>query len=195
MNRGGLAEAIEPQPQAVRQVDGVQNGQQGRDFQDWLFASYFPCSALLKRPPPITWAFDMGNVPSDDARRTANGFIGKYGYNRMDPEDRCFARYTGGGRAVTVSDHGFRILERDPIFDRPIDWPAQDYSRNPLTVGANALPSSVDSAGLIAKRDVFQTCSPYELFEILDEDQANEAFYAWQLANAEDEDEYYAIKH
>lgn len=113
----------------------------------------------------------------------------------MDPPDRCFARFTAGGRGVTVSDHGFRVLEEDNIFSGPTNWPKQDFSQDPLTVRANVLPTSVDSAGFVAKRDVYQTCSPEEFYEYLDADEADEAFYNYQLANAEDEEEYHAIKH
>lgn len=40
----------------------------GQDFQFWLLAEWWPCSSLMKAPPPITWS--IGSVGANDPRRT-----------------------------------------------------------------------------------------------------------------------------
>lgn len=67
-------------PQALRMLNGNENGRQGRDYQDWLEAVWEPCSSLLQRPPPITW--EIGAIPANDARATSNAIIPKYGVSK-----------------------------------------------------------------------------------------------------------------
>ncbi|KAF9888495.1 hypothetical protein FE257_008602 [Aspergillus nanangensis] len=157
---GSLDEAQNYQPQAVRQIDGDVNGLQGADFQSWLAATWMPCSNLLQSPPPITWAFD-GPHPGDN-RLVANGVIGQYGFNSMLPNHRCFPKYRDSNAAIeTISDHGFRVDLQDPLFDAPINWPSQDYGRNPANIAANAMPTSVNSANYLKKRadEITATCA------------------------------------
>ncbi|KAF9889730.1 hypothetical protein FE257_007036 [Aspergillus nanangensis] len=201
----GLVEAAKPNVQGVRQVDGIQNGQQGRDYLDWLLATWMPCSALLGRPPLITWSIDMSAVPNNDARRTAASFLQKYGFDRQDPSGRCFPRVaTGGGGTTTIADHGFRVLEWDDILTNPINWPRQAYSGAP---DLNALPTSVNSVGFLGRRDLgleldggfsamFDEGEEGEEGEdgvdvqYLEDEEWDELMFAYQLSQAEDEEEY-----
>lgn len=65
-------------PQALRLLDGNENGRQGRDWQDFLSAEWTPCSILLNSKPPVTWR--IGLPPNTaDPRLTTNAFIPKYG--------------------------------------------------------------------------------------------------------------------
>jgi hypothetical protein len=64
-------------PQALRLLDGNENGRQGRDWQDFINAEWYPCSALLSSAPPVTWR--IGLPDATDPRRTTNAFIPKYG--------------------------------------------------------------------------------------------------------------------
>ncbi|KAL5364001.1 hypothetical protein BJX96DRAFT_178581 [Aspergillus floccosus] len=153
-----------------RQVDGDVNGQQGADFKSWLAATWVPCSILLNSPPPITWAFD-GPHPGDN-RLVANGVIGRYGFNSMLPDHRCFPKYRDSNGAIqTISDHGFRVDLEDPLFDALINWPKQDYGRNPAGIAANDMPTSVDSVNYLRKRaeEMTATCAepvpPYPSIE------------------------------
>lgn len=50
-----LRESMAFAKQALRAVDGNENGAQGNDWGYWLLATWYPCSTLLGAPPPITW--------------------------------------------------------------------------------------------------------------------------------------------
>lgn len=77
-----LCEAWNNQPQAIRKVDGVQNGAQGANFNYWRLAEYVPCLLYQVLPPPIHWNFDSALLPGNDPRRSAAaGFIRRYGVN------------------------------------------------------------------------------------------------------------------
>ncbi|GKT65401.1 hypothetical protein ColTof4_03835 [Colletotrichum tofieldiae] len=66
----------------------------------------------------------------------------------------CYATYTpAAGNPSTVSDHGFRVLSDDPLF-QDHNWPAQTYREDPLTQ-ANR-PTSVNSANWVKRTEVFQ---------------------------------------
>lgn len=54
--------------QALRAIDGDENGRQGRDWQQWLTASWYPCSTLMGVPPPITWSIGNAVNPSEPRR-------------------------------------------------------------------------------------------------------------------------------
>jgi hypothetical protein len=89
-------------PQVIRQLDGIENGLQGKiprvplpacltssspDFptgRDWGYfirASITPCKSLLglraSDPLPVTWR--IGPLPAGGGRGNVNGFIQKYG--------------------------------------------------------------------------------------------------------------------
>jgi hypothetical protein len=57
-------------PQALRELDGNENGAQGRDWQLWLAAVWYPCSALLQAPPPVTWRIGDPPVETPERLRT-----------------------------------------------------------------------------------------------------------------------------
>ena len=83
----------------------------------------------------------------------------------MDPPNRCFARYTAGGRGVTVSDHGFRVDQLDTMFYAPTNWNGgntQSWRADPLTAAAGDLPTDVDSAGHMKKRTLLPEWEVYE---------------------------------
>lgn len=137
----------------------------------------------------------MSAVPNNDARKTATIFLRKYGYDRQDPPDRCFARVTGGGQVVTISDHGFRVLAMDDIFYSPINWPLQDYSASPNQGGA-ALPTNVNSAGFLAKRDKKSMDMDIDPdVGYLDDEDWEKYALAYELGNAEDEEQCREILH
>ena len=82
------------------------------------------------------------------------------------------AKYRDSNGAIqTISDHGFRVDLEDPLFDAPINWPKQDYGRNPAGIGANDMPTSVDSVDYLRKRaeEMTATCAepvpPYPSIE------------------------------
>lgn len=54
--------------QALRAIDGDENGRQGRDWQQWLTASWYPCSTLMGVPLPITWSIGNAVNPSEPRR-------------------------------------------------------------------------------------------------------------------------------
>jgi chitinase len=63
--------------QALRMVNGNENGRQGADFNAFISASFMPCSSLLDSAPPVTWK--IGTIPVGDPRAGAIGIIPKYG--------------------------------------------------------------------------------------------------------------------
>ncbi|KAL9045767.1 MAG: hypothetical protein Q9214_001250 [Letrouitia sp. 1 TL-2023] len=170
-----LRESANFAQQALRAIDGGENGAQGQDFQFWLLAEWWPCSSLKKAPPPITWS--IGSVGANDPRRTgasspslssvpsstyprlakiltlalaANSkTIAKYGFDSVSGRSQCWATYTlsANGPETTVRDHGFRVGVDDPLFGG--NWPRQNYSPLPA---ASAHPTDVASAAYVKKR-------------------------------------------
>jgi hypothetical protein len=76
-------------PQALRMLNGNENGNQAGDFQAFLSASFQPCSTLLGYAPPVTWK--IGDIPLGDPRVGANGIIPKYGVSSTS-RPRVFGR-------------------------------------------------------------------------------------------------------
>lgn len=136
-------------------------------------AEWTPCSALRKalgKPkPPVTWEFNTDALAAGDPRLDANaGFIQKYGFNSMVPGDRCFARFTAGGRGVTISDNGFRVDVMDTMFFAPLMYNgghAQNWRANPLAVAAGQLPTDVNSAQWLRKRTLLPEDEAWELMD------------------------------
>lgn len=143
-----LKESMAFAKQALRAVDGNENGAQGNDWGYWLQATWFPCSTILGQPPPITWEVPTGTLPASDPRRTndAQKVIAKYGFDSTSGLAPCYATYTpAGAQESPVPDHGFRVLRDDPLF-LAHNWPAQNWVPDPLGLAANARPTSVNSA-------------------------------------------------
>ncbi|KAF3032485.1 hypothetical protein E8E12_000608 [Didymella heteroderae] len=123
-------------------------------------AEWTPCSilrkALGKPKPPVTWEFNTDALPQYDMRLDDDAcFLQKYGFNSMVPGNRCFTRYTAGGRGVTISDHGFRVDIVDTMFFSPLmynDGETQNWRANPLTAAVGSIPTNVDSVEWLRKR-------------------------------------------
>ncbi|KAH7093148.1 hypothetical protein FB567DRAFT_575909 [Paraphoma chrysanthemicola] len=143
--------------QALRLSDGNnKNGRQGRDWQDFINAEWFPCSFLLKSSPPVTWAIESP-MNASDPRLTTNAFIPKYGFDSASDRDQCWATYTlPRGQTSVISDHGFRGQSGpdfpDPMFAQSVGYPRQAYRVDPDGLAANARPTSVASAQWLKKR-------------------------------------------
>ncbi|KAL8951478.1 MAG: hypothetical protein Q9222_002555 [Ikaeria aurantiellina] len=144
-----LQESANFAQQALRALDGDENGRQGADFNNFLSASWAPCSALKKSNPPITWK--IGNPPNaNDPRATAVAAktIAKYGFDSVSGLAQCWPTYSiGSGPQTTVKDHGFRVGVDDPLFGG--NWPAQNYRTVPA---ASAHPTDVNSVAYVKKR-------------------------------------------
>ncbi|ORY13819.1 hypothetical protein BCR34DRAFT_662986 [Clohesyomyces aquaticus] len=157
---GSLAEGRIPQPQICRLVNGPANGRQGTDFGQWLEAQWKPCSEYKKNvckhkdEPPITWAFDPVN-PRTGARNDGKHFIYAYGFEPQTASSICFATYEFQSNKQkllsTIYDHGFRVLNNDPMFSSPYNHPQQNYKTNP----AAPYPTEVDEVPY-RKRDLIE---------------------------------------
>ncbi|KAI0600742.1 glycoside hydrolase family 18 protein [Biscogniauxia sp. FL1348] len=141
--------------QALRAIDGNENGAQGNDWGYWLLATWYPCSTVLGQPPPVTWAIDDSKLGASDGRKTAaaDKVIAKYGFDSTSGLDACYATYTdpGSSSETPVPDHGFRVLRDDSLFNKH-NWPQQNWAPDPVNVAAKDRPTSVASANW--KRDV-----------------------------------------
>ncbi|OKL55832.1 hypothetical protein UA08_08920 [Talaromyces atroroseus] len=155
---GALIEGRLPNSQACRLVNGPANGRQGTDFQQFLLAQWTPCSSYKQNEcgtpnpdVPITWAFS-----GMDANRIAGSnvpphFVQHYGFDSQTVGSECWATATfndpsGNPVVSTVTDHGFRVLNGDPmITSANYDWPLQSYRPSPYA-GQPDQPSSIASA-------------------------------------------------
>lgn len=143
-----LKESMAFAQQALRAVDGNENGAQGSDWQFWLYATWYPCSTILGYPPEVTWEVPTATLPASDPRRTNDPakVIAKYGFDSSSGLAACYATFTpAAGAPSPVPDHGFRVLRDDPLF-MAHGWPTQSWVADPLGLAANALPTSVNSA-------------------------------------------------
>ncbi|GIJ83219.1 hypothetical protein Asppvi_001739 [Aspergillus pseudoviridinutans] len=147
-----LEEAGRGAYQVVRFVNGQANAAQGQDWNNWLVATWTPCSQLRathgKSAPPITWSF--GPFQEGDrrinARTDGEHFIEAYGFNSQIRGGECWATYTyTTTEKVSISvvvDQGFRALPDDPMFRKPYVWPSFNNYKKP--------PSSTNLPRLIA---------------------------------------------
>jgi chitinase len=85
---GAWTEGWNNHPQFVRLVNGKANGDQGKDFQQWKYAVWTPCSLYRKAvcgiatpEPPITWDFDLMFMDRHrmNAKTDGSHFIERYG--------------------------------------------------------------------------------------------------------------------
>lgn len=108
-----LLESCQWAMQVIRQLDGDENGRQGRDWQDWLYATWWLCSEKLNSPPPVTWAIGMDAVGDDDGRKTAapNEVIRKYGFDSSSGKGPCYGSWAPANSVNP--DHGFRVMNAD----------------------------------------------------------------------------------
>lgn len=163
---GVLRQARKPNNQICRLVNGPARGRQGNDFQAWSRAEWDPCSNFRRHTchstddgPPVTWR--IGAPPAGDNRNVSQSagshFLGKYGFDSQTAGSICCATADmGKGVTSTVSDHGFRALNNDPLFtNRAYSWPLQDYQSNPTKNGV-VLPHDIASANW-QKRQVVQS--------------------------------------
>lgn len=74
--------------------------------------------------------------------------------------DRPPAHYDDNGVTSVIPDHGFRVYRDDPLFRWGIQWPFQDYGRDPNLLQAADMPTSVNSVNYLRKRahDLTVTC-------------------------------------
>ncbi|KAI1105614.1 hypothetical protein F4804DRAFT_341082 [Jackrogersella minutella] len=146
---GNLRESGNLSPQACRLVNGMANRKQGIDYKGWKSAQWSKCSQyrssacnITDNGPPATWKFG----PLNGKRGSGRGkhFIDAFGFDAQTPHSLCFASYTytvGHGTTtsetkVTTSntmiiDHGFRVLEDDPMYGTAYKWPRQSWRIDP----------------------------------------------------------------
>ncbi|KAL8808894.1 MAG: hypothetical protein Q9200_003921, partial [Gallowayella weberi] len=143
-----LQESADFAQQALRSLDGAENGKQGQDWQFWLLAEWWPCSSLMNAPPPITWS--IGDPVGANDPRTAAApakTIARYGFDSVSGQAQCWPTYSlNGGPQTTIKDHGFRVGGDDPLFGA---WPSQNYRTLPQ---ASVHPTDVSSAAFVKKR-------------------------------------------
>ncbi|KAK8067767.1 glycoside hydrolase family 18 protein [Apiospora saccharicola] len=158
---GDLEESGGGQPQACRLVNGPANAAQGGDYSAWKRAQWRPCSSYRRtecniqdRGPPATWKFG----PLNGNRGGGNGkhFLNAYGFDSQTPNSACFATYKynqqGGTEATsTPVDHGFRVLDDDPMYGQAYGWPRQNWRDDPRPVGGNR-PYNIQP-GVFQKRE------------------------------------------
>ena len=137
--------------QVIRQLDGDENGRQGRDWQDWLYATWWLCSEKLNSPPPVTWAIGMDAVGDDDGRKTAapNEVIRKYGFDSSSGKGPCYGSWAPANSVNP--DHGFRVMNADLLIVAH-GWPRQNYRLDADGLAPSDRLTSVNSAAYI-KRD------------------------------------------
>lgn len=163
---GSLLEGRIPNPQACRLVNGPANGRQGTDFGLFLLAQYNPCSSYKRAVcgtaspiVPITWEFAGMDAVRAAGATAAPHFIQAYGFDSQTAGSECWATASfndpSGNLVIsTVTDHGFRALDSDPmITSAAFNWPLQSYRPSPY---ANQLaqPSSIASAQYQKRQEV-----------------------------------------
>ncbi|KAK4870248.1 hypothetical protein LT330_005302 [Penicillium expansum] len=160
---GNLKESGNNSPQACRLVNGPANGRQGNDYKAWKDAQWRPCSAYRSTKcrinddgPPATWAF--GPLPAGRGSGSGKHFIDAYGFDEQTVNSLCWATYTytaqpGVILTSTVADHGFRVLDDDPMYGNAYGWPRQSWRVDPAPV-ASAQYRPFDSQPTIFQRDL-----------------------------------------
>ncbi|WYZ36481.1 hypothetical protein EsH8_XV_000034 [Colletotrichum jinshuiense] len=139
---GDLEESGGNQPQACRLVNGPANAAQGRDYSAWKRAQWRPCSSYRRnecnirdRGPPATCG-------------SGKRFLNAYGFDSQTQNSLCFATFTWapfpGNRpqgTSTVTDHGFRVLDDDPMYGRAYGWERQGWRDDPRPYAASNRPT------------------------------------------------------
>ncbi|KAJ5970687.1 class V chitinase [Penicillium vulpinum] len=158
---GDLMESGNDNPQACRLVNSLANERQGSNFGFWKRAQWIPCWKYRSEtcgkpaPPPATWEF--GSLNGDRGVGAGSRFVTAYGFDSQTANSLCFASYTytdGNGNIhnTMVPDHGFRVLDDDPLYDYPYNWNRQDWSVDPgPAVNAAGRPTSMNSAGFMRR--------------------------------------------
>ncbi|OJJ66497.1 hypothetical protein ASPBRDRAFT_59613 [Aspergillus brasiliensis CBS 101740] len=157
---GDLWESANDNPQACRLVNGLANGRQGNDFKFWKEAQWMPCSKYRvgtcnKPAPPATWEF--GPLNGNRGIGAGAHFVTAYGFDSQTANSLCFASYTytdGQGKIqnTMVPDHGFRVLDDDPLYDHPYNWGRQNWKVDPgPAINAANRPTSMNSANFMRR--------------------------------------------
>ncbi|PLB55790.1 putative class V chitinase [Aspergillus steynii IBT 23096] len=151
-----LFEAANNNPQVCRLVNGRANSRQGNDYKMWKRNQWMPCSSFRSScnllAPPATWAFN--SLPGNRGMGNMIGtrFITALGFDSQTANSLCFASYSytdsqNNVHHTMVEDHGFRVLNDDPMFYAPMNWPRQNWKIDPGPYkNAAQRPASVNSA-------------------------------------------------
>ncbi|KAK4033108.1 hypothetical protein C8A01DRAFT_40430 [Parachaetomium inaequale] len=143
---GNLRESNGPNPQACRLVNRRANTAQGLDYKAWKWAQWRPCSryrettcSITDGGPPATWKFGPLNRNRGDG--SGRHFINAFGFDSQTPNSLCFASYTyteapGTIRNTMITDHGFRVLDDDPMYGGIYRWPRQSWRIDPAPISA-----------------------------------------------------------
>ncbi|KAI0535145.1 hypothetical protein GGR58DRAFT_480334 [Xylaria digitata] len=162
---GNLEESGNHNPQACRLVNRLANEAQGRDFKAWKAAQWSRCSSFRETicgsedAPPATWKF--GPLPGNRGVGAGQHFISAYGFDSQTSSSLCFASYTytdvnNARQSTMVADHGFRVLNDDPMFGRPYNWPRQDWKVNPAPKASSLKRPIVINSAAYLKRGPMQ---------------------------------------
>ncbi|KAJ5921194.1 CAZyme family GH18 [Penicillium verhagenii] len=161
---GNLAESGNKAPQACRLVNGPANGNQGNDFKMWKWAQWQPCSAyrstvckISDDGPPATWAF--GPLAAGRGSGSGKHFIDAYGFDDQTAGSSCWATYTytdspGVISTSTVVDHGFRVLDDDPMYGNAYGWPRQSWRVNPAPIASQQYRPYDSQPSVFQRRDL-----------------------------------------
>ncbi|KAK5654286.1 hypothetical protein OQA88_7463 [Cercophora sp. LCS_1] len=145
---GNLRESGNNSPQMCRLVHWKANNAQGGDYSAWKAAQWWPCSiyrsascGINDQGPPATWKFNA--LPGNRGGGSGQKFLSAYGFDSQTPGSLCFASYTftrvpGAIENTMITDHGFRVLDSDPMFGQAYGWPRQSYRVDPSPI-SNAL--------------------------------------------------------
>ncbi|KAI0419485.1 putative class V chitinase [Xylaria grammica] len=156
-----LVESGENNPQACRLVNGAANQLQGQDWNMWKLAQWSGCSSFRNTVckntarVPVTWEF--GPLPRGRGTGVGQHFISAYGFDAQTASALCFASYTytdakNVQRNTMVADHGFRVLDDDPMFGIPYNWPRQDWKVDPAPKSsASRRPTAINSAAYLKR--------------------------------------------
>ncbi|KFZ18962.1 hypothetical protein V501_00864 [Pseudogymnoascus sp. VKM F-4519 (FW-2642)] len=159
---GNLKESGNLAPQVCRLFNGPANQKHGGDYSAWKTAQWKPCSTYRSTKcnirdggPPATWAF--GPLPGSRGAGSRKHFIDAYGFDEQTANSLCWATYTytdqppGTIATSTPVDHGFRVLDDDPMYGNAYGWPRQSWRRDPAPV-ANYLDRPYGSQPVIFQR-------------------------------------------
>ncbi|KAJ5986725.1 CAZyme family GH18 [Penicillium sp. IBT 35674x] len=159
-----LAESGNKVPQACRLVNGPANGKQGRHYQMCKLAQWQPCSTYRSAVcnsrdggPPATWAF--GPLAAGRGSGSGEHFIDAYGFDDQTADSSCWATCTyigspGVTSTSTVVDHGFRVLDDDPMYGDAYGWPRQSWRINPAPIASQKYRPYDSQPSAFQRRDL-----------------------------------------